>query len=172
LGLWPEIVPQAEPIREIRVSDGDAPFFLHYDHRELEGRLADAPLGYMVENDDIKRALLRHVETLPGVALIAGATLRELACEAEGVTARLNDGRRIAARAPDGDCASHGHAAIAWKAEASALPSSVFSTPYQLRHLPSAEEPGERETSARMDTGNRGTSPPEARTQAGTILRI
>jgi 2-octaprenyl-6-methoxyphenol hydroxylase len=52
----------------------------------------------MVENDDIKRALLRHVETLPGVALIAGATLRELACDAEGVRARLGDGRRIAAK--------------------------------------------------------------------------
>ena len=40
LGLWPAIAADAEPILEIRVADDNAPFFLHYDHRELS---TDAP---------------------------------------------------------------------------------------------------------------------------------
>ena len=35
LGLWPRLPAEAEPIREIRVADDNAPLFLHYDHREL-----------------------------------------------------------------------------------------------------------------------------------------
>src|SRR5205085_1320310 len=55
VGLWPEIAADAEPIREIRVADDNSPLFLHYDHRELEN---GAPLGYIVENRVLRRALL------------------------------------------------------------------------------------------------------------------
>src|SRR5690349_15474860 len=48
IGVWP-LVGAPEPIREIRVSDGNAPFFLHYDH----ALLGDSPLGYMAENRDL-----------------------------------------------------------------------------------------------------------------------
>ena len=98
LGIWPRLEPVAEPILEIRVSDGTAPLFLHYDHRELEGRLADAPLGYMVENDDLKRVLLDHVAGLSNVALITGVTVRRLARNSDGVRAELSDGGVIEAR--------------------------------------------------------------------------
>jgi 2-octaprenyl-6-methoxyphenol hydroxylase len=98
LGIWPRLEPVAEPILEIRVSDGTAPFFLHYDHRELKGRLADAPLGYMVENDDLKRVLLDHVAGLSNVALITGVTVRRLARNSDGVRAELSDGGAIEAR--------------------------------------------------------------------------
>ena len=53
LGLWPAIAADAEPILEIRVADDNAPFFLHYDHRELG---TDAPLGWIVENRVLRRA--------------------------------------------------------------------------------------------------------------------
>ena len=47
----------AEPIRDIRVSDGDARgrvsrSFLHYDHRDM----GDAPFGYMIENRLLRAA--------------------------------------------------------------------------------------------------------------------
>ena len=35
IGLWPAVAGVAEPILEIRVSDGDAPLFLHYDHKAV-----------------------------------------------------------------------------------------------------------------------------------------
>ncbi|MFQ5985452.1 MAG: FAD-dependent oxidoreductase, partial [Alphaproteobacteria bacterium] len=50
--LWAGMARAAEPILEIRVSDADSPFFLHYDHREV----GDEPLGYIVENRVIRRA--------------------------------------------------------------------------------------------------------------------
>ena len=33
LGLWAQLAPDAQPIREIRVADGGA--FLHFDHGEM-----------------------------------------------------------------------------------------------------------------------------------------
>lgn len=53
IGVWEGMKPYAEPIRDIRVSDGDTPFFLHYDHHEV----GDDPFGYIVENRYIRHAL-------------------------------------------------------------------------------------------------------------------
>lgn len=44
IGLWPDIAPLAQPILQIRVSDGASPLFLHYDHREI----GEEPLGWIV----------------------------------------------------------------------------------------------------------------------------
>src|SRR5437899_2973470 len=44
IGAWPG-PREAEAILEIRVADGGAPFFLHYDHRDI----GDQPLGWIVE---------------------------------------------------------------------------------------------------------------------------
>ena len=40
IGLWPALADDAQPILEIRVSDGDAPLFLHYDHKAVGERPA------------------------------------------------------------------------------------------------------------------------------------
>ncbi|HSR72306.1 MAG TPA: FAD-dependent monooxygenase, partial [Kiloniellales bacterium] len=54
LGIWPGMAAAAEPIREIRVSDGRigaaSPFFLHYDSAELGPAERGMPLGHIVEN--------------------------------------------------------------------------------------------------------------------------
>ena len=42
VGLWPAIAPDAEPMTDIRITDGEAPVFLHYDHREV----AEEAFGY------------------------------------------------------------------------------------------------------------------------------
>ena len=46
IGLWPRVAAHAQPILDIRVSDGPSLLFLHYDHRDL----GEGPLGYLVEN--------------------------------------------------------------------------------------------------------------------------
>ncbi len=114
LGVWPKLEQLAEPILEIRVSDGRAPLFLHYDHRELGPRLADAPLGFIVENGDLKRVLLEHVAALPGVSLRFGIHSRRIERDANGVRAEMGnevlesrlligaDGRNSAVRAEAG----------------------------------------------------------------------
>ena len=95
LGVWRHLADVAEPIREIRVADGDSHLFLHYDARELTGD-GDAPrFGYMVENRDIRRALFRHLAASPGARLLSNVTVAELAPGPRGVAATLSDGRRL-----------------------------------------------------------------------------
>jgi len=54
IGLWSDLAPKSCPIDTIRVSDGDALMFLHFDHQEV----GDEPLGYILENRDIRGPLL------------------------------------------------------------------------------------------------------------------
>ena len=93
IGVWP-LLREAEPILDIRVSDGPSTLFLHYDHRTL----GSDPFGFMVENRLNRQALYRRLEGLGSVALLAPAGLSELQRGADDVAARLDDGRRIKAR--------------------------------------------------------------------------
>jgi 2-octaprenyl-6-methoxyphenol hydroxylase len=69
LGVWDALASRAQPILEIRVSDRDAPLFLHYDHADV----GEGPLGYMVENRDTIAALHERAAVLPGLAHVAPA---------------------------------------------------------------------------------------------------
>ena len=94
IGLWPALGPQAEPILEIRVSDGDSPLFLHYDHAEL----GDQPLGHMVENRHIRRALFDLAAARDDLRLLAPSAIETVTRGTGGVAARLADGREVRAR--------------------------------------------------------------------------
>ena len=92
IGIWQALAPEAAPILEIRVSDGDSLLFLHYDHRDL----GDAPLGYMVENRHCRRALLAAA---PGLyERRAPVALAALERDEMGVRAALDDGTRVRAQ--------------------------------------------------------------------------
>ena len=59
LGIWEGIAEHTQPILEIKASDGRAgegaaPFFLHFDHAEIE----EGPMGHMCEDRYLRRALL------------------------------------------------------------------------------------------------------------------
>ncbi len=92
LGIWAE-VEEAEPILDIRVSDGDSLLFLHYDHREL----GTEPFGHMVENRLLRVALQAAVASCPTLTLLAPASVDRLDRDASGVRARLSDGRHLRA---------------------------------------------------------------------------
>ncbi len=118
-GLWRGVAKNAQPILEIRVSDGDSPLFLHYDHREL----GDEPLGHMVENRHMRINLLAEARSRAGrLRLIAPAALTSLERGLAGVRARLADGRAVRARlavAADGRASAvrreAGIAAVSWR---------------------------------------------------------
>jgi len=93
IGLWP-LVAETQPIEEIRVSDGASPLFLHYDHREL----GDEPLGHMVENRMLRRALYRRLAELPAVTLLAPMRVARVQRDADGVVAELADGHLVRGR--------------------------------------------------------------------------
>jgi 2-octaprenyl-6-methoxyphenol hydroxylase len=95
LGLWPEIGPWAEPIREIRVADDESPLFLHYDHRQLR---TGAPLGYVVENRVLRRVLIERARSLSSLSFLAPLAVFSVDTSAFAVVVTLTDGRRVTAR--------------------------------------------------------------------------
>jgi len=99
LGLWRAMAEGAEAILHIRVSDGKmgagtSALFLHYDHREVDG----APLGYIVENRVIRRALRARLGELPDLRVLAPRRVEDLDRAGAQVTARLDDGTELRAR--------------------------------------------------------------------------
>jgi 2-octaprenyl-6-methoxyphenol hydroxylase len=92
IGLWPRIAPEAEPILQIRVADGGSPLFLHYDHSDL----GTAPLGYIVENRILRRALMAQAAELPTLRHVAPATINAVERGDWRALAHLGDGRRVA----------------------------------------------------------------------------
>src|SRR5437016_1378715 len=95
IGLWSDIAAEAEPIREIRVADDESPLFLHYDSRDLGG---ETPLGYIVENRVLRRALYERARALPNLQLIAPRSITALEASETGAQALLDDGGRLRAR--------------------------------------------------------------------------
>ncbi|MEC9345495.1 MAG: UbiH/UbiF/VisC/COQ6 family ubiquinone biosynthesis hydroxylase [Pseudomonadota bacterium] len=86
-------VEAAQPIEEIRVSDGTSPLFLHYDHREV----GDEPLGQMVENRHTRIALHAALAAHDGVVLRAPETVGRIRRDTSGVEAILGDGSVVRA---------------------------------------------------------------------------
>jgi len=98
LGLWDELGREAQPINDILVTDArlggaPSPFSLHFDHAEL-----GTPLGTIVENRAIRRALFAAAAKTPGLVLIAPASLDAIDVSPGGVSASLSDGTRVEAR--------------------------------------------------------------------------
>jgi 2-octaprenyl-6-methoxyphenol hydroxylase len=98
LGVWDSLAPNAQPIREILVTDGKAgqaasPFSLHFDAEEVG---ADN-LGHIAENRHIRSSLHGCGAQQSHLTLLAPQTVKSLTVEAGGVTAKLADGEEISA---------------------------------------------------------------------------
>jgi 2-octaprenyl-6-methoxyphenol hydroxylase len=98
IGLWPQIAGEAEPILEIRVADDASPLFVHYDHRELAPPGERAPLGYIVENQVLRRVLIERVNALPGLRLLAPRSVAGMVASAASAAVTLGDGARLGCR--------------------------------------------------------------------------
>ncbi|MDZ7629406.1 MAG: UbiH/UbiF/VisC/COQ6 family ubiquinone biosynthesis hydroxylase [Parvularculaceae bacterium] len=104
LGLWPAIEPNAEPIRDILVTDGRAPtsmkkgatssFHLHFDSRELE---TGEPLGFIVENRVLRAAIYDGIARADRITLIAPARAAAPVIGAGSARLTLDNGRTIEA---------------------------------------------------------------------------
>ncbi|MGE0254700.1 MAG: UbiH/UbiF/VisC/COQ6 family ubiquinone biosynthesis hydroxylase [Alphaproteobacteria bacterium] len=90
-GVWPALAGDACPIASIRVADGGSPLFVHYDAAEI----GDEPLGHIVDNHALRRALLDRVRALPAVRLLAPAAIVGLVRGPAAVTVRLADGETL-----------------------------------------------------------------------------
>ncbi|MDD8024302.1 MAG: FAD-dependent monooxygenase, partial [Paracoccaceae bacterium] len=98
IGVWPAVAEHAQPMMEVKASDGDAseggaPFFLHFDSRELD----QAPVGYMLEDRYLYRAFLDAMQAAPGITLIQATSVTTQQVLPGGVTVTLSDGRTLSA---------------------------------------------------------------------------
>ncbi len=99
IGIWDRVADQAQPILDIRVSDGragegPAPFFLHFDHAEIE----EGPMGHMLEDRFLRRALLQAMADTPGLTRLSGQAVTAQQAGPGGATVTLADGRTLAGR--------------------------------------------------------------------------
>jgi 2-octaprenyl-6-methoxyphenol hydroxylase len=98
IGVWPKVADKAQPIHQIKASDGRAgdgaaPFFLHFDAAEIE----EGPMGHMLEDRHLYAAFLETMQATPGITLLSGETLQAQEVDASGVTVTLALGRRLTA---------------------------------------------------------------------------
>lgn len=97
IGVWPHVA-EAQPMWDIRVTDGDSPLFLHYDHADV----GPEPFGWMVENRVMRRAQQDALAALPSLTLLAPMGVAEIdqgqTGSGAGASLRLQDGRRIRCR--------------------------------------------------------------------------
>ena len=99
LGLWERLAADAQPMLEIKVTDGRAgegpsPWMLHFDHAEIE----EGPMGHMVEDRHLRRALLAAMDEMPGITQHSGETVIAQRAEEAGVSVTLASGTSLRAR--------------------------------------------------------------------------
>jgi 2-octaprenyl-6-methoxyphenol hydroxylase len=92
-GAWAGMAEAAAPILDIVVREAFSPIEVHYDHRTVGAE----PLGHIVENRVIRRALLELALSLPTLTLAAPAKVEMLERSEARVDVRLSDGRRATA---------------------------------------------------------------------------
>lgn len=101
LGLWGGLAAQAQPINQVRASQGHAGegaghFHLHFDSAEIE----EGRLGYMLEDRFLYRALLAAMaQPRAGrIRHLAGTEVVSQAVDATGVSVGLADGTSLRAK--------------------------------------------------------------------------
>ena len=78
LGVWDGVADHAQAMNEIKASDGragegPAPFFLHFERGELE----EGPMGYMLEDRYLRRALLEAVSAHELIETVQGEVVAQ-----------------------------------------------------------------------------------------------
>jgi len=99
LGIWQAVEGESQPMLDIKVSDGK-PFegasalHVHFDHHEI----AEGPMGHMLEDRFLRRALLDAVKASPLITQIAPATVAAQEITASHAEVTLEDGRVLRGR--------------------------------------------------------------------------
>jgi 2-octaprenyl-6-methoxyphenol hydroxylase len=95
LGVWDAVCDKAQPILDVKVTDGKAgdgpaPFMLEFDHAETD----DGPVGFMVEDRFLRRALLNALAEHPRITQMTG-TVAAQNVDALGAHLTLADGETL-----------------------------------------------------------------------------
>ncbi|MEY1557614.1 UbiH/UbiF/VisC/COQ6 family ubiquinone biosynthesis hydroxylase [Yoonia sp. R2331] len=98
IGVWPAIADNAQPMLEIKVTDGRAgegpsPWVMHFDHAEIE----EGPMGYMVEDRHLRSAFLDAMATDDRITHRAGETVIAQTTGPAQVSVTLENGETLTA---------------------------------------------------------------------------
>jgi len=94
IGVWEFMEAHAEPILDIRVTDGATPFFLHFDHNDV----SSDPFGYIVENRYTRHALHLAASSHNNIELIENFTIASLTQTDYNATITGTDDKTLQAR--------------------------------------------------------------------------
>ena len=91
LDIWKYLEDVAQPILEIRITDGPSPLHLHFDNESL----GDGPLGNMVENRHTRLALFKRMDELDNITYLAPEKVVSFNKEPSNVSVTLDSGKVI-----------------------------------------------------------------------------
>lgn len=99
IGLWDTVADQAQPMLEIKVTDGRAgegtsPFFMHFDHAEIE----EGPMGHMVQDRHLRQALMDAVAACDAITVINETEVVAQVADTTGITLTFAGGTQLRAR--------------------------------------------------------------------------
>ncbi|WP_282158888.1 UbiH/UbiF/VisC/COQ6 family ubiquinone biosynthesis hydroxylase [Shimia thalassica] len=99
IGVWDDVAGNAQPMNDIKVTDGRAgegpsPFFLHFDHTEIE----EGPVGFMLEDRFLYRAFMDALGKEKRITQISQDSVIDQAPDATGVSVNLASDRTLRAR--------------------------------------------------------------------------
>ena len=87
LGVWDLLKSNAEPILDIRVSEKNTKGFVHYSHLDADNE----PMGYIIENEIIKKTLIDSNRASPNVSLIFGQSVNGFSSGHAAIQLELSD---------------------------------------------------------------------------------
>lgn len=95
IGVWQRVENHSQPMLEIKVSDGRAgegpsPFFMHFDHAEIE----EGPMGHMLEDRYLRRAFLEAMKDEPNITQLRDTVVAQ-EVESGGMRVTLASGKTI-----------------------------------------------------------------------------
>ncbi|MGC8534356.1 MAG: FAD-dependent monooxygenase [Rhizomicrobium sp.] len=98
LSIWPHLQDEAQPILDILVTDAPAgrppsPLSLHFDADEI-----GEPMGYIVENRHLRRALFAALDATTGLELLSPLAVERATSAPEHVDVQLSDGSSLSTR--------------------------------------------------------------------------
>ena len=95
IGVWDRVEDHSQPMLEIKVSDGRAgegpsPFFMHFDHAEIE----EGPMGHMLEDRFLRRAFLEAMKEEPNITQLRDTVVAQ-EVENGGMRVTLESGKTL-----------------------------------------------------------------------------
>ncbi|MBL1436912.1 MAG: UbiH/UbiF/VisC/COQ6 family ubiquinone biosynthesis hydroxylase [Rhodobacteraceae bacterium] len=99
LGIWDAVQAESQPMLDIKVSDGRpgegaAAHFVHFDHNEI----SEGPMGHMLEDRYLRRALLDAVKASKLITQIAPAKVEAQHISAGHAEVTLEGGKTLRGR--------------------------------------------------------------------------